>query len=132
MRKSREVPLTILASIALASAAGCEHKPVEVRNCVDTQNHIVPDKDCQNSSAHGGGGGSVAAYRYIYGGASGEHNGDTVVGGESTPKAGAEVITGEEAVSRGGFGHGGEAGGEGEGGGHGGGEGGGHGGGGGE
>jgi hypothetical protein len=114
MRKSREVPLTLLAGVALASITGCEHRPVEVRNCVDSQNHIVPDKDCQNNLAPTGGGGG--GYHYVYGGASGEHNGDTVVGGEATPEAGAEVITSEEAVSRGGFGRGGgEGGGDGSG-----------------
>lgn len=123
MRKSHEVPLTLLATIALASVSGCDHKPVEVRNCTDAQNHIVPDKDCQNNSTPAGGGSGASAYRYVYGGASGEHDGDTVIGGQSTPEAGAEVITGDEAVARGGFGRGGgsEGGGEGgEGGGHGG------------
>ncbi|MGD0681348.1 MAG: hypothetical protein ABR990_04785 [Terracidiphilus sp.] len=75
MRKSREVPLTLLAAIALSSI-GCE----EHRNCVDAQNRIVSDSNCSTgySGAH-----------YVYGGASGGHVGDAVVGG---------------SVSRGGFG----------------------------
>jgi hypothetical protein len=42
-------------------------------------------------------------------------DGDTVVGGGAEPEAGAKVVSGEEGVARGGFGHagGGEGGGEG-------------------
>lgn len=110
MRKSREVPLTILTSIAIFGGIGCQ-QPTEVRNCVDANNHIVPDKNCQMSTPAGGGGGS--AYRYVYGGASGEQVGDTVYNSKSAPEEGVEIISGEEAVSRGGFGH---SSGEGEGG----------------
>jgi hypothetical protein len=101
MRKSRDVPLTILAALALSSTA-CNTAPVS-KNCVDAQGHIIPDSDCQShaTGAH-----------YIYRGSSGGRMGDTVVGGSDT----------EEGVSRGGLGHGE---GEGEGAGHGGGEGGG-------
>ena len=102
MRKSRDVPLTILAALALSSAA-CNDAPV-TKDCVDAQGHIIPDSNCQS---HSGGG------HYVYGGRSGGRVGDTVVGGSDS----------EEGVSRGGLGSGeGEGG---EGGGHGGGEGGG-------
>jgi hypothetical protein len=76
MRKSREVPLTLLAAVALSSI-GCQE---EHRSCVDAQNRIVSDSNCSagSSGAH-----------YVYGGASGGHVGDAVVGG---------------SVSRGGFG----------------------------
>jgi hypothetical protein len=76
MRKSREVPLTLLAAIALSMTA-CRD---EQRNCVDSQNRLLPESSCQagSSGAH-----------YIYGGSSGGHVGDAVVGG---------------SVSRGGFG----------------------------
>jgi hypothetical protein len=93
MRKSRDVPLTLLAALALF-ATGCHDAP-ESRNCVDAQGRIVPDTNCQ-TLAHG------ATYHYIYGGASGGHIGDAVVGGSATPS--------ESGVSRGGFGHGGESG----------------------
>ena len=109
MRRSKDVSLTLLTALALSTTA-CDNRPVEVRNCVDTQGHIVPDFDCQEHSTGGGGGG----YHYIYGGASGGRNGDTVVGGSPEPEAGAKVVSGEEGVARGGFGHaGGEGGGEG-------------------
>jgi hypothetical protein len=96
MRKSRDVPLTILAALALSSAA-CNDAPI-TKNCVDAQGHIIPDTNCQTH---------FAGAHYIYGGRSGGHIGDTVVGGSDT----------EEGVSRGGLGSGE---GEGEGGGHGG------------
>ncbi len=98
MRKSREVPLTLLATVALASMGtvgltGCHDEP---RHCVDAQNHLMPDDRCEYHS----GGGGAGIYHYVYGGSSGGHVGDTVVGG---------------SVSRGGFGgHGGEGGGGGE------------------
>jgi hypothetical protein len=91
MRKSREVPLTLLAAVAL-SAIGCHDEP---RHCVDAQNRLQPDSVCE---ARSGGGGVVGGYHYVWGGASGGHYGDSVVG---------------SSVSRGGFGHGGGEGGEG-------------------
>ena len=95
MRKSREVHVTLLASLAML-VSGCRDVP-ESRNCVDAQGHIVPDSHC-GSSVPG------TQYHFIYGGSSGGHVGDTVYGGSATPSDG---------VSRGGFGgHGGDAGGE--------------------
>jgi hypothetical protein len=104
MRKSGAVPLTLLATAALAAASGCNDHPKEVRNCVDGENHIVRDSRCNPSPSSGGSGGG---YHYVYGGASGESVGDTVEGGSREPEAGAEVISGESgAVVRGGFGSG--------------------------
>jgi len=94
MRKSRHVPLTILAAVAL-STAGCHDENNGPRHCVDAQNHILADSACEN---HASGAGAV---HYVYGGSSGGRVGDTVVGAS------------ESGVSRGGFGHGGgEGGGE--------------------
>jgi hypothetical protein len=109
MRKSKAVPLTLLTAVALASTVACDERPQEVRDCVDAQNHIVPDDRC-NQQTHGGGG-AGGSYRYIYGGASGGRLGDTVSGGASAPDPASEVVS--ESVARGGFGHGGEGGGEG-------------------
>jgi hypothetical protein len=89
MRKSSEVPLTILAAAAMLTI-GCRDEP---RHCVDAQNHLMPDSTCEaHSTGYGG-------YHYVYGGSSGGHYGDMVLG---------------SSVSRGGFGHGGggEGGGE--------------------
>jgi hypothetical protein len=77
MRKSREVPLTLLAAAALASV-GCHDQP---RHCVDAQNHLQPDSVCEARQG--------STFHYVYGGSSGGHYGDTVVG---------------SSVSRGGFG----------------------------
>ncbi len=87
MRKSREVPLTLLAAVALASI-GCHDDP---RHCVDGQNRLAPDSNCEAYSGGGHGSGGYG-YHYMYGGSNGGRFGDTVVGG---------------SVSRGGFGHGG-------------------------
>jgi len=76
MRKSKEVRLVLLTAVALA-LTGCRD---ERRDCVDGQNRLQPDSACHA--------GSTGAH-FIYGGSSGGHVGDTVVGG---------------TVSRGGFG----------------------------
>jgi hypothetical protein len=87
MRKSKEVPLTLLAAAALASV-GCHNGP---QHCVDAQNHLMPDSYCEEHHV---------GFRYVYGGSSGGHFGDSVVGASSS------------SVSFGGFGHGGGDGGE--------------------
>ena len=78
MRKSREVHLTILAAVALSMIA-CRDEP---QNCVDAQNRLLPAAACQTGS-------SVPGAHYVYGGSSGGHVGDAVIG---------------SSVSRGGFG----------------------------
>lgn len=99
MRKSTTVPLTLLAVTALAGPQGCDSRPTEVRNCVDSQSLIVSDDRCDHPSLYGGGG-----YHYLYGGRSGGRTGDTVVGGFYEPEAGARIVDGETGVVRGGFG----------------------------
>jgi hypothetical protein len=86
MRKSREVPITFLAVVAM-SLTGCRDQRAD---CVDAQNRKLPDSSCQV--------GSPGAH-YIYGGSSGGNIGDTVVGG---------------SVTRGGFGGFGGSGGSGD------------------
>lgn len=81
MRKSKEVPLTLLAAIALSLTA-CRD---ERRACVDSQNRVLPDSYCSDGSYGYSGSGA----HYVYGGSSGGHVGDAVVG---------------SSVSRGGFG----------------------------
>ena len=91
MRRSREVHLTLLASLAVTlTACTPEHK-----DCVDAQGRILPDSACQASRPAGG-------IHYIYGGSSGGHIGDYVVGGS----------TSSHSILRGGFGATGESGGE--------------------
>lgn len=81
MRKSREVQLTLLAVMALSMTA-CRD---ERRNCVDSTGHLIPDASCQA--------GSPGAH-YWYGGASGGHIGDAVVGGSSVSRGGFGGIGG--------------------------------------
>jgi hypothetical protein len=88
MRKSREVPLTLLAAAAVASI-GCRDLP---KHCVDAQNRLQPDSYCQDHPD--------AGYHHVWGGSSGGHFGDVVVGASSS------------STSFGGFGHGGGDGGE--------------------
>ena len=71
MRRSREVPLTLLAAVALSLTA-CRD---ERQDCVDAQSRKLPDSSCQV--------GSPGAH-YIYGGSTGGNVGDAVVGGSVT------------------------------------------------
>ncbi len=84
MRKSREVQLTLLAAVALSMTA-CRSQH---RDCIDHQGRKEPDSYCD---ATGGGG----IYHYVYGGASGGHLGDAVVGGSTTPRGGFGGIGGD-------------------------------------
>ena len=83
MRKSREVPLTLLAALAAFSLTGCRPQH---RDCVDSVGRKLTDGVCEldQRDSH-----YVPGAHYIYGGSSGGHLGDTVIGG---------------SVSRGGFG----------------------------
>jgi hypothetical protein len=71
MRKSREVRLVLLASITMSMTA-CRDEP---QHCVDAQNRLLPPSACQT--------GAPGAH-YVYGGSSGGHIGDTVVGSSIT------------------------------------------------
>ena len=81
MRKSADVQLILLAAVAL-SVTACRE---ESRNCVDEQNHLLPASSCQSSApgAH-----------YVYGGSSGGHVGDAVVGASSVSRGGFGGIGG--------------------------------------
>lgn len=90
MRRSREIPTCILLLAASATLAGCNDQQ---RDCVDVLNHKAPDSYC-NAGTHPGA-------HFLYGGRSGGHYGDTVIGGHASA-----------GISRGGFGHAGGSGGE--------------------
>lgn len=89
MRRASDVPLTILAVLAL-SLTGC--KP-EHRDCVDDQNHLIPDQNCETHSG---------TAHYWYGGSSGGHVGDAVVGGSSVSHGGFGGIGGSHGGGEGG------------------------------
>jgi hypothetical protein len=93
MRRSSEIQLTLLASLALTTLMGCRDEP---QHCVNAQNRLLPDSYCRTGSGY-----AYTGAHYVYGGSSGGRVGDTVVG---------------SSVSRGGFGGSAEGGG-GEGGG---------------
>jgi hypothetical protein len=82
MRKSREIHLTLLAVMAL-SVTACRD---EHRDCVDSTGRLLPDSSCQTNTpgAH-----------YWYGGSSGGHIGDSVVGGSSVSRGGFGGIGGD-------------------------------------
>ena len=48
----------------------------EHQDCVDAKNHLLPPSACQSGRAPGA--------HYVYGGSSGGHVGDSVVGGSVT------------------------------------------------
>lgn len=75
MRKSPEVHLTLLAAIALSMTA-CRN---ERRDCVDATSHLQSSSACQARTP---------GSHYIYGGASGGHYGDYVIGGSSVSRGG--------------------------------------------
>ncbi|HEX4308565.1 MAG TPA: hypothetical protein VHZ25_00990 [Acidobacteriaceae bacterium] len=105
MRKSQAISFTLLAAAAVSFSTGCErHPPTQIRNCVDDQRIIVSDDACDNAPFTGS---AIlpGTYHYLYGGASGGHYGDKVVGGSWRPAVGARIVSGDTgAVVHGGFG----------------------------
>ena len=99
MRRSNAVALALLAVATLsATSTGCEDHPTQIRNCVDDNRHIAPDDRCDNEPFTG----SVimpGSYYYLYGGASGGHLGDTVVGGSWQPQFGARIVSGDTGAT---------------------------------
>jgi hypothetical protein len=84
MRKSREVQLTLLAAVALSMTA-CRSQH---RDCIDNQARKEPDSYCDATGGRG-------IYHYVYGGSSGGHLGDAVMGGSTTPRGGFGGIGGD-------------------------------------
>ncbi len=95
MKKSSNVTLGLLAAVAMIATSGCSRR-TEVRDCVDENKRIVEDWRCGQGRPTGYAG--AWPYYWMYGGRAGGHLGDTVVGGSTSPTAGAH------SVSRGGFG----------------------------
>jgi hypothetical protein len=98
MRRLDAILFAVLALPALSAAIGCEDYPTQIRYCIDDQKHIVPDERCDNEPFTG----SVilpGSYHYIYGGATGGHLGDTVVGGSWQPKFRANIVSGDSGAT---------------------------------
>ncbi len=98
MRRSHAVPLILLAVAAVSAATGCREHPTQIRNCVDDNRHIVPDERCDDEPFTG----TVilpGSYHYLYGGASGGHLGDAVVGGSWQAQFGARIVSGDTGAT---------------------------------
>jgi len=98
MRRSHAVTLALLAVAILSGSPGCADHPVQIRNCADDNRHIAPDGRCDNEP-YTGSAVLPGSYHYVYGGASGGHLGDTVVGGSLQPRFGARIVSGETGAT---------------------------------
>lgn len=105
MKKSSAISLTLLTAVAALATSSCAKK--EVRDCVDQNNRIVEDRFCDErngqSQPMSGYPGGFLPYYWRYGGSSGGHIGDAVIGGGTSPTPGTRAVSGR-SVSRGGFG----------------------------
>lgn len=110
MKKSLNVPATLVATIAAGlMAGGCSSGPREVRRCVDEQGKVLPDGAC--TTATRGTSGSYHGYhyvgqpRYVYGGTGRGDPGSYISGYKSSPSDGAHVVDPNgKTIRRGGFG----------------------------
>lgn len=101
MKRTSHITLGLLATAALAFTSGC-HRTPEHRDCVDERNMIANEQNCQLADQQRRNGYSgYVPYHYMYGGSSGGHVGDAVVGGNASPGMGSHASSG---TSRGGFG----------------------------
>ena len=113
MKKSKNVPATLVVAVAALTLAGCGHNNTEVRRCIDASGRVLPDSMC-------GGTGYSSGYGYglnhwVYGGS---YSGSRFSGYHSTPSDGADISdSAGHTISRGGFGGGSSGGGGGSGGG---------------
>src|SRR5947209_2747126 len=106
MKKSKQVPATLVATVAALMSVGCSRPGVtEVRRCIDDQGRVMPDSMCTGSSGYGGGGYSGGYYRsshWVYGGS---FSNGSVSRYHSSPSLGASVSDSSgHTISRGGFG----------------------------
>jgi len=99
MKRSSSVAAPLLASVALASLAGCRQS--EMKRCVNEHNVVVDDSYCRvqasqqqnqqnNNYYHGSG---FGFYRYYYGGVGGYTPGSMVSGGGFSPVAGLSYVS---------------------------------------
>ena len=107
--RSQAVPVVLLGAMALAFTA-CDNG--QVRRCVDVNNNLVDDVQCQNTDRAYGGSGyhSSRPYFWYYGG-SGINGGRTLAGGSyDTDSAGSSTRSGATSGVRTGSGIGGDGG----------------------
>ncbi len=103
MKRTSHITLTLLAGMAVAFTTGC-HRHNERRDCVDDSSRLAGEQNCANAESlrHNGYVGPLG-YHWAYGGSSGGHIGDVVVGGNPMPGMG-HAAGGAGGVGRGGFG----------------------------
>jgi len=102
LRKSSQITLGLVASVALAFTSGCRR--TQVQNCVGADNRIVGDQLCdENDRQRRNNPNFYSPYRWIFGGRSGGNMGDTVFDGSTSPSPGATTVR-SNGVRTGGFG----------------------------
>ncbi|MGA2962862.1 MAG: hypothetical protein ABSD96_14385 [Candidatus Korobacteraceae bacterium] len=102
MRKSSQITLGLVASLAMAFTSGCRR--TQAQNCVGADNRIVSDQFCdQADQQRRNNPNSFYPYRWLFGGSSGGNLGDNVYGGSASPLPGATAIR-SNGVTSGGFG----------------------------
>jgi hypothetical protein len=104
-KRSTQVSVTILATLALtlvpALSACRTSRPAEALHCVDSENRVVDEANCQQKDRAGGTG--FFPYFWYYGGGRGLPMGSTVTGGGYEPQSGRSY-TSPSGTQRGGFG----------------------------
>ena len=100
MKRTSHITLGLLAGMALAFTTGC-HRHNERRDCVDDASRLAGEQNCMDAdNQRKNGYMGHPGYHWAYGGSSGGHIGDVVVGGNPVPGMGGAA----GGVGRGGFG----------------------------
>src|SRR5438874_2110677 len=93
MKKSRRVVLSFLGSMAMAiapiAAACAGHASSQVLHCVDSNNIVVQEGNCDETTPRAGGSGGPGLYHWYYGGHGYVPTGSRITGGGTAPSSGA-------------------------------------------
>jgi hypothetical protein len=108
MKKSAKVTVVYLSSIAAAFINGCgdDGDWVEAKRCVDNNNIVVEDRQCEEPTTSPSG--HRTGYHSYYYGGRGYYPGEVVSGGGRVPQGGVSYRS-TSSVPRGGFGPTGKA-----------------------
>jgi hypothetical protein len=102
LRKSSQITLGLVASVAMAFTTGCRR--TQAQNCVGADNRIVGDQFCDDADQQRKNNTrSYYPYRWLFGGSSGGHIGDSVLGGSTSAWPGTTTVR-SNGVRSGGFG----------------------------
>jgi len=102
VKKSKAVPATFVAAVAVVMLAGCQTER-QVRRCIDEKTgQVLPDSYCAPGYRSYG-----SMYRPLWG-YGGNYNGQRVTNFSRTPSASADIVSSNGSViqraTRGGFG----------------------------